>query len=1450
MEFIQLGRCFRKLTRAELEDPELLIQFAVHGLGDQLTWEEVVKLPRVVLLAEAGSGKTREMQEQARQLREKGKPAFFIPLDDLGHEEISSLLPIAEEELFKAWKVSSGPAWFFLDSVDELKLSMQKLGRVLAKFRKELEAYLGSIHVVVSCRPSDWQANFDLKTFQIGLQPERNRGATHTPEEEFLVGLSERKPKDLLDVFAADKAPKGREGVVCVTLLPLDERRIRKFSTSNGVNSLDVFISEIRRQNAWIFARRPLDLAALVAIWNQRAQFGSLTELYEINISTGLKDRPDRAGALAERCLREGAERLALALTLTRTREIVSPDNELEQDFSGAALDPADILGDWTEVQRQTLLRRPIFDPATYGRVRFHHRSVQEYLAAKCLLKLLGRGMTIKALLRVLFAEQYGEQVVFPSMREVAVWVAIENGYVRTKLMEREPELFLCLGDPGSLQREVKCQVLRAFCKAYGNGGRRGIGIPFDQITRFASTELGDAIQDLWGSGPASIEVFELLLSLIEAGAMADCSVICKAVAQDSGLGEDSRIKAIRSLAKFGPRAAVLDLVASFQAKSDDWPLELVGSVISDLFPVSLSSASLICLLERVASVNERNRFEYGLIRIAQEADPLAEGAIELRDRLRDLVLRSSEANYSVSSTWSSLYDFVVPALATLCQRQVCLNSVAVSDQLIMACAVANLVGDRNSAEIKRLKNAVRQRPEIRPRVFLSELGIMESKSSRLDMRTRLQILSWQGLIGAFAEKDRDWLQNLAISARQAERREIALIGLFNLWQSRGGSRIEATAIMEMVEGDSRLAELARTFIEKSVSDLETVEAPTRADPDPESSDQGQEAGWRVWREDLLSNPEKSFESTKRLPTLKHLYNWLSVHESKTSIRDSWGRESITNAFSPQVAELACYALKQLWRQEVPEMWSEKAPEDRGTTPPLALRALWGIAAESENDSWVEQLTEEEVKLVAKYSTFSRDAFPAWLKELAVSHRAVVERVLQTELETQLALSGRENYLPLLESLRIAENFFKELLAPCLVRALRDWPNDFESEKTASLSAFHLDTVLQVIHEGTNEHNKEIVTKLCEERISSFPEGQLVVSWTRGLFRYSPNQGVALLQSSLQRLPTPERRADLVTRVLAGLFGQGASSVVDFAAGVDRIPVLEILVGIAHDWVRWEDDQEHSGVFTPDDRDEAEYARSYLLEALINAPGLAAYQALLKLSKGSLVSRGDYIRFRARQRAAIDAEKAPLTPAEFVELEKRHEVPPRSRDELFQVMLDRLDDLEIEIMDHDFTNRETLQSIKKEVEMQRSLALRLSNSARGAYTVTRESEVADNNRTDIVLAAVRGDQKATIEVKIAEKWSLPRLEEALRDQLLGKYLRHETCKAGCLLLTYHGGKGKWNPTPGTLLPFKDVVKHLFDLAKAIEKEQGYSVRLGVVGIDLTDPADRLGSKAKTRQTPA
>ena len=91
-------------------------------------------------------------------------------------------------------------------------------------------------------------------------------------------------------------------------------------------------------------------------------------------------------------------------------------------------------------------------------------------------------------------------------------------------------------------------------------------------------------------------------------------------------------------------------------------------------------------------------------------------------------------------------------------------------------------------------------------------------------------------------------------------------------------------------------------------------------------------------------------------------------------------------------------------------------------------------------------------------------------------------------------------------------------------------------------------------------------------------------------------------------------------------------------------------------------------------------------------------------------------------------------------------------------------------------------------------------------------------------------------MKIADNWTLADLERALQNQLAGQYLRHSNCRAGCLLLTYHGRKKYWvQPETRKRITFSKLVALLNDKARAIENESTSDVRIAVFGLDLTDP---------------
>lgn len=320
---------------------------------------------------------------------------------------------------------------------------------------------------------------------------------------------------------------------------------------------------------------------------------------------------------------------------------------------------------------------------------------------------------------------------------------------------------------------------------------------------------------------------------------------------------------------------------------------------------------------------------------------------------------------------------------------------------------------------------------------------------------------------------------------------------------------------------------------------------------------------------------------------------------------------------------------------------------------------------------------------------------------------------------------------------------------------------------------------------------------------------------------------------------TPEvGRSQKAVEIFASVFSDREAVPVAVSDSAQRVGILIRLLRLCYRYVAPDDDQAHEDVYTPDARDKAERVRGSLLSALLQTPGAEAHQAILELAEEpDFAGMRDRMLLMAREKAATDAEPPAFSVSSLRALDERFEAPPHDRDSLFEVMMDRLADLQHEIAHDDFSDRRTLQAISLEAEMQRTLARRLRDAARGAYSVSREDEVADSKRTDIRLSTTGGEHRAAIEIKIADtRWSLGDLEKALETQLVGQYLRDDAGRAGCLLLTFNGDKDYWvDPASGAQLDFDAVCGRLKERAQQIEVQRGFQIRLGLFGLDLRDP---------------
>jgi hypothetical protein len=304
------------------------------------------------------------------------------------------------------------------------------------------------------------------------------------------------------------------------------------------------------------------------------------------------------------------------------------------------------------------------------------------------------------------------------------------------------------------------------------------------------------------------------------------------------------------------------------------------------------------------------------------------------------------------------------------------------------------------------------------------------------------------------------------------------------------------------------------------------------------------------------------------------------------------------------------------------------------------------------------------------------------------------------------------------------------------------------------------------------------------------------------------------------------------------------------------------LARLAYRHVRPADDVQHEGSYSPDDRDHAERARGAILNAILMSPGPAGWKAKLGLAADPLFEDlKDRTIAVARERAAEEAEGPPFNEAEVVALDTYGEAPPTTRDAMFAIMRDRLNDID-DLLLQDVSPREAWAVITKEHMMRRELARELRNSANRMYTVDQEGATADEKETDIRLRATRSSQQATIELKIGEKpRSAAMLRKALRNQLLEKYMAADDCRAGCLVVTISTSKSWTHPDTSKRLDLDGLIAMLNDEAGRLTSNLGGAIRLLAKSLDLRprlmpERAAKSGkdrsrkSKPKARKVPA
>lgn len=1455
MNFVDLDRHFIPLAN----DKDAIVDWGTHWgrkYGGWLNWSDLLTRRRVALLAEALSGKTKELEYRTRLLKEQGRPAFFVRIEDLADRGFEAALDETAVELFKTWKAAdSDDAWFFLDSVDEARLNGKRFSNALQTFRRELgRANLNRSFVIVSCRASDWKGKSDREALQNELpfeDVEEIRIPHGDPDEILLAPIFNTEKKQ---TSTSGDAPKTTPSeLLVVQLAPLSSEQKLLMAAAAGLDG-QAFLQAINMSGLDAMAERPGDLIELIGYWVEQKAFGSLLNMTEQGVRRKLREEDvyrSGAGALSPEQARQGAERIAAALVLGKTFSMKSPGQEPDPMLSQGAIDPSAVLSDWDQTAVNALLRTGLFAPSTYGRVKFHQRTTQEYLAACWLRSLVETNCPLAELHQLLFAEPYGVKTVVPTLIAVAAWLSQWVPSVRDELIKREPAALIVHGDPKSLSVKVREALLDSYARLDAAGQINAENIDYRAAWMFADPALAAVVRRSWDTNPRSN--FRLhLLQFIEEGRIKGCVKLAKQAALDLSQDQYIRLLAARALVACEDGTGLKALASQVRAEPDRLSARLAPQFADLLYPRYLTTADLLQLIDRAqpAASFSTEGFASHLATLHKKA-PSRDAQKQLVDGVAALVAappHTDEPDETLNRHAELRNGIGKLASAELAQC----GAGEVNDgmlRLLMAIERAyRAYGDADL--IKELAARVR-----RDKPLNRQLMWADAATSRIGLPKETPPVHFYQ-IGPHTGRalwgtdltDLDWLARDAHNMPKEHERRVAFSAVFAALHRAGQLKDRYALVDELASYDSVLS-----------ADLAAYTAP----PTPEEWEVSQlaherkaqeerEAAKRSWIDfrnklksdpGLLDKPEALTSWKAGLHRLHDLTRWLKLKAAQDGKEGMASWPLLGIAFSPEVAEHYASAMRQAWRRIMPER-SLVSGNNTYTTKHTSNLAIDALELESLDPTWLAGLGDADAQLAIRHATVAGTIKAKWVDRLINLRPTAVLPEFTSAVRHEFNSAGR--FSEILVQTAYNETAARSTVTTEVFRLLR------AKEPTDKGTLQHC---LCIVKRGLNVLPKKDVLTLLKKRLATHLTGHDDERTFEYLGVLAALDGDGVANIVLPRLVrgTTDSETDFVARVqrwLGGLFGAHIShGVATPALQTMSVASLAQFLRLAYRHTPPLGDRRPRSDSAVTPRDTAEGARNSLLQALLTRRGADAYAAIT-----TLASEPDFVdsalRFRelAHGKAQGDADIIPWSAAEVFGFGREHSAPIKTGMQLLLLTVGVLADISGSFENSDASGRAVLARAEDEEEVQHWLAERLNERRRGRYHAHREVEVADRNEPDILVSSISADVQVAIEVKHANmKWTVTKLEKAIVDQLVRDYLRTENRRHGVLVVSLHKPR-TWR-VRGETWDFDRLIAHLQAFAANIKSNRTGSIEVRAVGINACPPrpAQLSHATSKTRK---
>lgn len=1433
-DYLDLERRFGLLTKYSVEE---LLALDIMG-RKRLGWEQLLAGRFSLITARANFGKTMELRACAQRLRDEGQHAVFVALHRLLEEpDFQIALEAAEAEAFGTWEMApTERLHLFVDSLDEAVLARESgLQSALRRVFNAVQRVGADVSWVLSSRPATLTPSvLDIVQAELCATLYAGDKKDESPDDTSEEVDATDAPSAGLSAFDAGSTVNAisvpKEHLKVFGLLPLSGRAARLYlEKRHGVADGKALLDAARRFGLNDLADGPGSLDVLAYVDPVTNPPRDLTSVFErMVVGVQAQQRSDHRESLVGHPSPESLDKVVAKLAAA-SAVCQLPNMELAADVlkvRDGVLSCRPLVGSLlSESALKYLLGSRLFIDSGQHQVKLYPEQLLPYLAAKRLSSLVQSPEDARRLIAAIsWRAATGECGVHRAYLVVAGWLATFNVHCRLELLEVEPQAVAFFGDVRSTQVPL-ADASAALKRSLERLATLGDALGRNQFTLTAENYWQAAKP---GIEPTLLEAYDGVgsdwnarIAVLNIATHARLDVLRIKVLAEHGndyarlLGNSAELAYLMSLKRDDDAQALAD-AAKASLELDERTLQ---ALLRELAWTKFDATTIAELATKHFTRKGGGFYlSWALTHeVADSASP--EQLAALTEGLLSHLVERIEAKRDENNNQCRNFEETVQELIALVVRAESLSADRATELCLTYYQAQGKLhfGSVNQAELRialKLSSTVRQ----------NLLRAVIAKSERTP----------DGIWRAFVSYGIDWL-----------------------WQDGDVEAIAEPGFTELV-----------TTLKENAAAQKPAARPQKAKRDMLELDEPSK--------DRLLTEVDSVKDGSNTNALAWIARWLTrtIHNTRYGECDF---SAFERAAGPALASAARAGLGATWRKRAPQF----IEAERNSVHFLTVAGLQGLHLELRDGAELPLLSNDEVKQALSYGRFEINGYPKWFWPVVRAHEAAALK----EFREVLATAGAGAV-----SADKAEALIRHLpdAPPGIQRSLGGAAWSFATG-SASVDSHTLEAALTCVVGDSGSVNQGAFEGEAWSRMSAaFQDPLPTLGAVASLANAEERKARSALDARVHEMTrlrsnavvwgmfwllhypeafgarwdrwrtSEQRTAEEFMFDLAAYIGQDIKILLRTAAerGIGGLKVLSALYEWVVTVVNESDDIAHEDgqVYSVGARVYAENLRDSLLPAISSAKSQAAYDVLDKLRRNATGGRARYIRHLQFQMREAESYVAPVAQQNYDKFERDFAPPVTGFTQFAQAVHNDLLSVKRDIECGDFSlrrffNRVAMVHIKTKTEglaleedFQALLGSELNHASGGRYGVTLESMLPEATRRDVLCQF--NELRATVELKMSERWTVPDYIEALVEQLKGQYMQASNSKIGFFVVVLQRHR-KWNNPAGGRVDFPGLIALLEVKALALQAVDP-ALFLRIVGIDAAPQADFRASMAATK----